>query len=77
MVLKLSIRTLALPRWKQSYWGLRLTQNAYFSPLIHAMQAFCDMTAGIGPSFRTHTRTHGTTATRKDGQTNVEVEIVI
>ena len=37
------------------------------------LATFCDMTAGIGPSFRTHRRNHG----RTDGQTDVEVEIVI
>ena len=44
----------------ESYWGVRVTKNAYFSLLIHAKQllsvTFCDKTAGIRPSFRTHTR---------------------
>ena len=33
----------------------------------------CDITAGNGASFRTHARTDG----RMEGQTDVEVEIVI
>ena len=34
---------------------------------------FCDTTAGIGGSFQTHRKTD----TRSNGQTDVEVEIVI
>ena len=42
-------------------WGLGVTQNEYFSLSTHINQlllvVFCDMTAGIGPSFWTHERT--------------------
>ena len=79
MVLKLSICTSASPRWQQSHWSLRVTQDAYFSLLTHAKQhllvTFCDITAGNGYP---HERTDGqTTDGRTDGQTDVEVEIVI
>ena len=79
MVLKSSICTLALPRQQRSDWGLRVTQDAYFSLLSHTKQlllvTFSDITAGIGASFRTDAQTaHGRTA---EGQTDVEVEIVI
>ena len=37
----------------------------------------CDTTAGIGASFRKHGRTDGRTDTRMEGQTDVEVKIVI
>ena len=67
---------LALPRRQHSDWGLRVTQDAYFSLLSHTKQlllvTFSDTTAGIGASFRT--RTHGQTA---EGQTDIEVEVVI
>ena len=73
MVLKSSKCTSALP-WRQlSHWGLRVTQDAYFSLLTCTKQlllvTFGDTTAGIGASFRTDGRT--------EGQTDVEVEIVI
>ena len=75
MVLKSSIRTSASPRRQQSHWGLRVTQDV--SLLIHTKQLllviFCDMLAGIEVSFWVDGRTNG----RKDGQTDVEVEIVI
>ena len=61
--------------------GLRMTQNAYFSFLTHTKKlllvTYFDTTAETGVSFQMHGRTerriHGTT----DGQTNVEVEIVL
>ena len=60
MVLKLSIRTSASPRWQRSHWGLRVTQDAYFSLLRHTKQlllvTFCDKSAGSGVRFRTHGR---------------------
>ena len=70
MVLKSSISTSASP-WRQwSHWGLRVTQNAYFSLLTHTKQlllvTFCDTTAGNSVSFRTHRRTNE----RTDGQTD-------
>ena len=78
MILKSSIRISALPRRQQSDWGLRVTQNAYFSLMTHTKQllfvTFCCTTAGIEVRFRTHGRTDGRTA---EGQTDVEVEIVI
>ena len=77
MVLKSSIRTLALPWCQQSDWGLRLTQNAYFSLMTRTKElslvTFCYTTAGIGASFRTH----GRQRMAAEGQTDVEVEIVI
>ena len=52
--LKSSIRTSALPRQQKSYWGLRVTQDAYFSLLTHTKQlllvTLCDTTAGIQKS---------------------------
>ena len=75
MVLKSSICTSALPQRQQSEWGLRVTQNEYFSLIAHIKQlllvTFCDTTAGIGATFRTHGRK------RAVGQTDVEVELVI
>ena len=80
MVLKSSIRTSASPRQQRFNWGVRMTKDAYFSLLTHTKQlllvTFCDTLAGIEVRFgRTgpDERKHGTT----DGQTNVEVEIVI
>ena len=60
--------------------GLRVTQHAYFWIMTHTKQlllvTFCQPTAGIGVSFRTDARrTDGRTAA--EGQTDVEVEIVI
>ncbi len=81
MVLKLSIRTSASPRWQQSHWGLRVTQDAYFSLLAHAKQLllviFCKNTAGNGARFRTHGRRTEDGGRTEEGQTDVEVEIVI
>ena len=74
MVLKLNIHTSALPRRQRSDWGLRVTQDAYFSLLSHTKQlllvTFSDITAGIEASFWTDART-------AEGQTDVEVKIVI
>ena len=39
------------------------------------LMIFCDTNLGIGPNFWTHGRMDG--STRKDGQTDVEVEIAI
>ena len=78
MVLKLSKRTLASPRQQGSHWGLRVTQDAYFSLITHIKQlslvTFCCTAAGIEVSFRTHGRN---TDARTEGQADVEVEIVI
>ena len=55
--------------------GLRVTQNTYSS--LHIKQllllTFCDTTAEIEDTFRTHEHTDR----RTDGQTDMEVEIVI
>ena len=55
--------------------GLAVTPNAYFSFSKHIKQlllvTFCDTSAGIGASFRTDERR------TEEGQTHVEVEIVI
>ena len=71
MVLKSSIHTSASPRRQRSDWGLRVTLNAYFSLITHTKQLLLvtrhDPTAGIGVSVRT----------AAEGQTDVEVEIVI
>ena len=79
MVLELSIRASASPRQQRSDWGLRVTQNEYFSLIAHTKQlllvTFCYTAAGIGASFRTHGRR--TEDGRTEGQTDVEVEIVI
>ena len=79
MVLKSNIRTLALPRQQRSDWGLRVTQNEYFSLIAHTKQlllvTFCDTAAGIRASFWTHGRTLDGGWT--EGQTDVKVEIVI
>ena len=81
MVLKLSVRTLASPGQQQSHWGLRVTQDAYFSLLTHNKQlllvTFYDTLEGIDVSFRRDGNTDGRTEPELDGQTNVEVEIVI
>ena len=57
---------------------LRVTQNAFFSLLTHTKQlllvTFCYKTSGIGASFRTDAQTADE---RTEGQTDVEVEIVI
>ena len=60
VVLKSNIRSSALP-WRQwSDWGLRVTQNAYFSLITHTKQllsvTFCDPTADTRVSFWTHKR---------------------
>ena len=76
MVLKLSIRTSAPPRRQWSHWGVRVTQDAYFSLLTHTKQlllvTFYDKLAEIEVRFGWMEP-----EPRTDGQTNVEVEIVI
>ena len=58
---------------------LGVTLNAYFSLSKHTKQlllvTYCDIPAGIQVSFRTHGRTDG--GRTAEGQTDVEVEIVI
>ena len=79
MVSKLSIRTSASPRQQQSHWGLRVTRDAYFSLLTHNKQllsvTFCDTLEGIEVSFQRDGNTEP--ERERDGQTDVEVEIVI
>ena len=76
--IKSIIRTSASPRGQRSDWGLRVTQNAYLSLMSYTKQlllvTLCYTTAGIGASFRTHGRN---TDARTEGQTDMEVEIVI
>ena len=59
---------------------LRVTQNAYFSLLTHTKKlllvTFCDPTAETRVSFRTDGQAEDGGRT-KEGQTDVEVEIVI
>ena len=61
-----------------------MTQDTHFSLITHTKQLllviFCCTTAGIGASFWTHGQTDGRTAEEAaaaEGQTDVEVEIVI
>ena len=78
VVLKSSICTLALPQRQWFDWGLRVTQNVYFSLMTHTNQlllvTFCYTTAGIGVIFG---HTQGQTHAHTEGQTDMEVEIVI
>ena len=77
MVLKSSIRTSASPRWQGSDLGLKVTQNAYFSLMAHTkhllLVTISCATAEIEVSFWTDARRR----TEAEGQTDVEVEIVI
>ena len=81
MVLKSSIRTSASPRRQWSDWGLRVIQNAYFSLITHTKQlllvTFCYTTAGIGASFQTHAFGRTEEEEEDEGQTDMEVEMVI
>ena len=74
MVLKSGIRTLASPWQQQSDWGLRVTQNEYFSLIAHTKQlllvTFCDTAAGIGASFRTDAQTADGRRTEDGGRTD-------
>ena len=58
-----------------------MTLNAYFSLFTHTKQLllvkFCDATAESRGSFWTHGHTDRTMGPQTDGQTEVEVEIVI
>ena len=70
---------LGFDQQQRSDWGLRVTQNAYFTLITHTKQLllviFCYTTAGIGANFRTDAQTAD--GGRTEGQTDVEVEIVI
>ena len=66
----------AWPHGPQGRRGLRVTQNAYFSLLTRTKKllsvTFCDPIAETGVSFQTDGR-----RMVAEGQTDVEVEIVI
>ena len=70
MVLKLNRHTLALPQPQRSDWGLRVTQNTYFSLIAHTKQlllvTFCGTIAEIV-----------SVKGQKNGQTDMKVEIVM
>ena len=74
MVLKSSVRTLALPQQQQSHWGLRVTRDVYFSLLTHNKQllfvTFFDTLEGIEVSFRRDGNTDGTGWTDGGGSRN-------
>ena len=61
--------------------SLRVTKNAYFLLLTHnrrlLLVTFCVSTAGIRASFRTYRKGNAGTDGCIDGQTEMEVEIVI
>ena len=61
--------------------GLVVTPNAYFSPLTHTKQllfvTYCDTNAETVVGFLTHAQTERKNQGTTDGQTDVEVEIVI
>ena len=73
MVLKLIIRTSASPWRQRSYWGLRVSQDAYFSLLPHTKQllfvTFCDKLVGIEVRFG-RTELEPRTEGRTDERTN-------
>ena len=79
VVLKSNTRTLASPRQQRSQWGLRVTQDAYFSLMTHTKQlllvTFCDNTAGNGAFFRTHGTTDGWTD-RHDSR-NIYLDLIL
>ena len=60
---------------------MRVTQDVHFSLLTHSKQllllSFCDTAAETEVSVRTHERKRKRNGNGTDGQTNVEVEIVI
>ena len=68
---------MTLPQGQRSDWGLRVTQDAYFSLLTHNKQlllvTFCDTLAGIEVRFgrmEPDGRNHGTGWTDKRGSRN-------
>ena len=60
---------MASPQQQWSYWGLRVTQDAYFSLLTHTKQlllvTYCDTTAETDVSVQKHGRTDGTERTER------------
>ena len=69
VVLNFNTRTSVLPWQQRSYWGLRVTKDAYFSLLTRTKQlllvTFCDTLAGIEVSFWTEKQ-----KTEEDGWTD-------
>ena len=81
MVLKSSIHTSALPRQQWSDWGLKMIKNAYFSLIAHTKQllfAFVHFVILLQELELVFGHTVGRTADgRTEGQTDMDVEIVI
>ena len=80
MVLKLSIRIFASPWQQRFHWGLRVTQDAYFSLMTHTKLHL--LVTFFKPlqeraSFRTADGQQTDGGQNAEGQTDVEVEIVI
>ena len=77
VVLRSTKRSLASPRRQWSYWGLRVTKDAYFSFLKHAKQlllvTFCETTAGNRKKWKCDRRTDGCI----EGQTDLKSEMII
>ena len=67
---------MASPRQQQSHWGLRVTQDAYFSLLTHTKQlllvTFCDTLAGIEVSFWADGTGTGRTEPEPDGRNGMD-----
>ena len=80
VVLKSSIRTSASPWWQRSHWGLRVTQDAYFSLLTHTKQLlfvkFCDRLAGIEVIFWTDGRNHEWTDRRGSRNSYLDFKVL-
>ena len=86
VVLKFNIYTLALPWQQRSYWGRRVTKDAYFSLLTCTKQlllvTFCDTLAGIEVSFwangtgRTDRRTDGWTDRRESRNSYLDLLLI-
>ena len=82
VVLKSIIRTSASPWRQRSHWGVRVTQDAYFSLLVHTKQllfvTFCDTLARIEVSFWPDGTGTGTTDgwTDKRGSRNSYLDLV-
>ena len=78
MVLNSSIRTSFSPRWQRSYWGLRVTRDAYFSLLTHNKQLLLvTLVTRLKELKLVFGGTEPEPEREQDGQTDVEVEIVI
>ena len=79
MVLKSNILTSASPWWELSQWGLRVTQDAYFSLLAHTKQlslvTFYKTTAGSESVIVRDARARQDKMTY--GRTDLKVEIAM